>query len=659
MSLDVIETPPVNLRVLLLPPTAKDGELTQRILDQENVETTICTSIDQFCDEAGRGVGLMLIAEEHLLADRTGQIKTFLAAQPAWSDIPLLILMLRTSFNNAILQKWQRDSHVTLIGRPLRIQPFISTVQSRITDRKRQYVVRDLLESLDRRGQEFRQLADSMPNIVFGADAEGNLTYLNQNSFEYIGRELELYGAGWINAIAPEDRDRAIARWQTAIKTGQTYQIEFRVFHKASGKYRWHIARGLPVRDGGKIVQWFGTCTDIHEQKLIQEKLNVALDNADAANRAKSEFLANMSHEIRTPMTAVLGYANLLAEDEQDPEKLGFLRIIRRNGNFLLEIINDILDLSKIEAGKLEIIRQRFEVHDLVFEVCSMMQVRAAERKIRLDVEFPQAIPAAIESDPKRLRQILVNLVGNAIKFTESGGVKIIVTHTDKQLQIEVVDTGIGITAKQMKNLFQPFHQADASVSREFGGTGLGLAISQRLANLLGGEIEVASVIGQGSRFRCTIDIGDVASEALINPSLAIHESLLGKRPDAKVDCKILVVDDRRDVRFLAGHILRRFGADVWFAENGLEGTKFVDEAIKKNDLPDLILMDMQMPVMDGYEATATLRKMGFKNPIIALTADAMQGDMDRCIASGCDAYISKPIDSDELLEVVQHYSQP
>jgi signal transduction histidine kinase/ActR/RegA family two-component response regulator len=393
------------------------------------------------------------------------------------------------------------------------------------------------------------------------------------------------------------------------------------------------------------------------ERELISEKIREALAAASAANVAKSQFLANMSHEIRTPMTAVLGYADLLAEREFDQEKLAFLQVIKRNGSFLLEIINDILDLSKIESGKLEIRWERFSPQSVVQDVLSLMNVRAEEKGIELILEFDGAIPEIIQSDPGRLKQILINLVGNAIKFSEEGEVRLKVSYRNgsaPRLGFHVTDTGIGMTEDQVRRLFRPFSQGDASVTRSFGGTGLGLAISQRLAQMLGGEIVVASRPGRGSEFSFDVPAGDVGNLRLVAPHVPPYANSSAKEtPDRRLDCRVLVVDDRRDVRLLTRHILQRAGAAVEFAEDGIEALECVRSSLLESRPYDVVLLDMQMPRLDGYQTAALLRTMGFRSPIVALTADAMQGDMDRCLANGCNAYLSKPIDAAHLIATV------
>ncbi len=644
-------------RVLLLTPTPRDATITQNILHDQQIETFICSDMSQLCQEASKGVGLALVAEEHLLNRRGEPLALWLNNQPLWSDLPLIVLTLPGEKSSQLLDEWHCMSNVTLIGRPVRIQSFLSLVRSRLSDRRRQYTVRNLLNSLDESGRQIRLLADAMPQMVFAANAKGGIDYFNARALDFLGSKVSSFPFRWSSAVHSDDADRTDSRWQAAIAGGKPFQIEFRLREAATGNYYWHLGRALPVKtENGEIVRWFGTCTDIQQQKDIQKQLNEALEAASHANVVKNEFIANMSHEIRTPMTAVLGYAELLARKENDAEKLEFLKIINRNGNFLLEIINDILDLSKIEAGKLIISEEPVPIQDLINEVESIMQVRAADKQIDLQVTIAETIPKRMLSDAKRLRQILFNLVGNAIKFTEKGSVRLSIYRKGANICFEVQDTGIGMTKEQIRQLFQSFQQGDASVNRRFGGTGLGLAISQRLAGLLGGEISVSSEYQKGSTFCCTLPLIEAKARRKTKPENAqpLSKTNIGS---PALSCRILIVDDRRDIRFLAGKILEHSGAEVQYAENGLEAIELVTKSFEMCSLPDIVLMDMQMPFMDGYEATARLRELGFNNPIIALTAEVMQGEIERCIVSGCNAYLSKPIDSNELLQSVVNFT--
>lgn len=389
---------------------------------------------------------------------------------------------------------------------------------------------------------------------------------------------------------------------------------------------------------------------------------------AESATQAKSEFLANVSHEIRTPMTAILGFAEMLlgepCVDQAPAECVEALRAIQRNGEYLLCLINDILDLSKIEAGKLNVERVACSPARVLADVVSSMRVRAEAKHLALTLECAGPIPETIQTDPLRLRQILINLVGNAIKFTETGGVHVraglVETPGEPQrLQIDVSDSGIGLTDEQIARLFQPFTQADSSTTRRFGGTGLGLTISKRLAQMLGGDIAVASVPGKGSTFSVTLETGSLegvplresmAEAAATEPRPASESPAPAIRLDR---CRVLLAEDGPDNQRLIALVLKKAGAEVTVADNGLDACGAALAACARGEPFDVILMDIQMPAMDGYEATRRLRAEGYAGPVIALTANAMEGDDAKCYEAGCDGYLTKPIESSKFLQTI------
>ena len=403
-------------------------------------------------------------------------------------------------------------------------------------------------------------------------------------------------------------------------------------------------------------------------------ELMLAKFEAERAGRAKSEFLANMSHEIRTPMTAILGFADLLAtEVDREASSLHreYVSTIRRNGEHLLEIINDILDVSKIEAEKLEVERIPVKPVQIIHDVISLMRVRAIEKRLSLTVNFTSTIPETIQTDPIRLRQILLNLVGNAIKFTEKGGVRIVVHHAKEvgSLRFDVIDTGIGMTHGQMSHLFKAFVQADNTTTRKFGGSGLGLRISKCLAELLGGVLVASSEFGNGSTFTVSVPTGSLTNTPLISQAQASGVITSSSAPEVSTashaapwvpkklnGMRILLAEDGPDNQRLIAHVLRKAGAEVQIAANGRLAIELmtVDGTLEGEMLDpmpfDLFVSDMQMPEMDGYEAARHLRARGCTIPILALTANAMSDDAAKCLDAGCSDYASKPIDKDKLI---------
>ncbi len=515
--------------------------------------------------------------------------------------------------------------------------------------------------------ERLRSAAEAAGFGMFHADlVSGTVTYSSELK-KIVGRNLDedkRFRVGEVpDWVHPDDRE-AFARFHLALlqlPDGESDSIDHRIV-RYDGTDRWVRLKAKPLRDGfefeRKVTQVIATVLDITQQRQFEQSLKDALELAESANRAKSAFLANMSHEIRTPMTAILGYTEMVADKVSDGESASLLRIIKRNGEFLLQIINDILDLSKIEAGKFEAAHERFSPVAVIEDVRSIMEVRARESSIDLNIEYRGLIPCEIESDPRCLKQILINLIGNAIKFTNQGSVKVVVRHTDHLLRFDVIDTGIGMSPDQLQRVFQPFSQADPSVARTFGGTGLGLAISSRLARALGGEVTAQSELGKGSAFSVTIATGNLDGVTLMDPNFRETTHTMEGKPnkELQLDCRILIVDDRRDIRYLSKYFLSQAGASTLEAEDGEQAIQRVADSMKQNLKIDLILLDMQMPRLDGYATAIQLRELGYKGPIIALTADAMQGDMTRCIDCGCDDYLSKPIDKQHLLAKVSHF---
>jgi len=410
-------------------------------------------------------------------------------------------------------------------------------------------------------------------------------------------------------------------------------------------------------------MAWLGA-SYARDQLRLWADLDETRQRALESTRLKSEFLTNMSHEIRTPMTAILGFAEEveveLGISPTNAKIRAALSTVRRNGAHLLSLINGILDLSKIEAGRLEVAHERCSPVRIVAEVASLLGVQAAEKGLALETVAVGPVPSVIETDPTRLRQILINLVGNAVKFTEVGRVRIELglvagmSDTSRWLEIAVVDTGCGVAPEQIQRVFETFTQVHGSVTRAHQGTGLGLALSRKLARLLGGDVHVESELGRGSRFSLRIPFEPLPGVRVL-PAAEVGEfAVLERAPVATVSPelsgRVLLVEDGPDNQRLIGGILRRAGLDVEIAADGEIGCELALLSEATDESFDVVLMDMQMPVLDGYTAVQRLRTAGYRGAIIALTAHAMAGDRERCLASGCSDYATKPITREELL---------
>ncbi|HUT92749.1 MAG TPA: PAS domain S-box protein [Thermoguttaceae bacterium] len=553
-----------------------------------------------------------------------------------------------------------------------------------ITEHKR------AVEKLRESEQRFRDLAELLPQTVFEMNLEGRLTFVNRNSRAMFGYSQEGLEAGLNNLdmLAPEDRERARRNMECIVRGENLGGNEY-VAQRKDGSRFPIVIYSTPILRQGRPAGLRGIIVDITEHKRAERQLKqyaTALEGqkadveelygaAEAANRAKSEFLANMSHEIRTPLTAVLGFTDVILEASREPQVQDAATTIQRNARHLLGVITDILDLSKVEAGKLRMDPQRCSPGQVVADVVSLMRVQADSKRLALRVSYAGPIPETIETDAARLRQILLNLIGNAVKFTDLGQIELCVRLADgpdrePRLRFDVEDTGIGMTDQQMAELFQPFHQVDTSSSRRFGGTGLGLAISKRLAEMLGGDLTVESTPGRGSTFSLTIATGALDDVRMSSPTEEAdddspREAQTLSRPAApELKGRILLAEDGPDNQRLISILLKKAGAEVVLAENGQEALQKALAAVPgrgqghsdERASIDLVLMDVQMPVMDGLEATRRLRQAGYDRPILALTAHAMQHDVQRCLDAGCDAHLAKPIDREKFLATVAHF---
>ena len=535
-----IERSEVQMQVLVCSILPKDAQLTAQVLNEAGISTTACEDIQDVCKKMDAGVGALLLGAE-LLGSGVGLLNATLDEQPAWSDLPIIVLtgqgVNADSGGGFTIFKSLRN--VTVLERPIRKVTLISSLQAALAARIRQYQVRDLLHELDR-----------------------------------------------------------------------------------------------------------------------------ARHAAEAANKAKSEFLANMSHEIRTPLNSIIGFSELLKQSTlSEEERDQFLDTVIRNGRQLTQLIDDILDLSKVEAGHLHVEQLPVDLPNMITDVIQSLAMKAEQKNVPLTLRFDGPIPESISSDPLRLRQILMNIIGNAIKFTDSGTVTVNVhlcrSNDDLQnkLVFSVHDTGRGISPEQSEKLFRNFMQADCSTTRKYGGTGLGLILSRRLARLLGGDVElISSALGKGSVFAVTINPGPLINAAFLDQHNLIGDGAATPNQELRSDdltgVNILLAEDAFDNQMLIHRILQQNGASVDVVENGAAA---VEKALTTDY--HLILMDIQMPILDGYGATAELRSKGYLRPIIALTAHAMKEEREKSIRMGCNAHLSKPINQTHLLQTVAQYS--
>jgi PAS domain S-box-containing protein len=523
------------------------------------------------------------------------------------------------------------------------------------------------IEALEQSREQFELAVKGSNDGIWDWDLRQNTLYLSPKWKEQLGYddgELENSFQTFQNLVHPEDREKTFSYVDRYLSGEiQNHQTEFRMQHK-NGSWRWILARGVSIQDSSGVpYRMAGSHTDItarKEAEALLQKTNLELETArtraEAANKAKSLFLANMSHEIRTPMNAILGFAQVLEKDPAlSTKQAEHVQIIIRSGEHLLRLINDILDMSKIEAGHIRFDNKNFSLHELLDDLDILFLNRARTKGLRFLLERDEDIPSHVNTDQEKLRQILINLLGNAIKFTTTGGVVLRVRTDEKkdvlgqewvQLVFEIEDTGIGIPEEEGAKLFEAFHQTNSGAKA--GGTGLGLTISRKFAELMGGSITFTSKVGYGSCFRFEVPLQTTEdAPASIRKEMS---ALLILAPHVK-PVRILVVDDMADNRYLLAALLEPAGFEVMQAENGLEAMK-----IFASWHPHAVLMDMRMPLMDGYEATRRIKAIpsGHSAFFIAVTATAFEDERAEVMATGVDAYLRKPFQTSELFEILK-----
>lgn len=494
----------------------------------------------------------------------------------------------------------------------------------------------------------FNALADVAPAGIWRTRPNGECVYVNKAWKEMAGlQDGQWEGHGWSDAIHPEDREEALANWISAISNGTEFRQEMR-WLRPDGSALWIMALGTPeYGENDEIVAYVGLNIDIQHNKELAEDLETQRERAEQAAAAKTSFLANMSHEIRTPMNGVVGFTELLLETDLDDEQRGHVQLIADSGRALMRLLNDILDVAKIEAGQLRIVNEPADIRSKLRHCIKLLEPMARAKGLNLGVWVDDAVPEHIEIDRLRLRQVILNLIGNAVKFTETGGIDVEArvenSSGGRYLLISVIDTGIGIEQDKLESIFTPFTQEDDSIGRRYGGTGLGLAISSQLIDMMGGGITVHSKTGVGTNFTIRLPLAESKRAEAKVPANDTAPATLSRLHGRRV----LIAEDHSINQQLILAMATSLGLDAQLAEDGEEAVAAVIEAAENREAFDAVLMDMQMPGMDGLEATKRLRTLGYEAselPIIALTANCFPDDIEACRKAGMQSHIGKPV---------------
>ncbi|SMP66905.1 PAS domain S-box-containing protein [Desulfonatronum zhilinae] len=516
-------------------------------------------------------------------------------------------------------------------------------------------------EALWESEQRYRHLADFGQALIWTAGLDKKCDYFNQPWLAFTGRPLEQeLGNGWIEGVHPDDFDRCLHIYTTAFDRREPFSMDYRL-RSHDGEYRWIQDDGTPRYDAqGNFLGYIGHCLDIMDRKQAEAALIQAKHQAEAANKAKSEFLANMSHEIRTPLNGIMGMMQLLDTTLLDAEQEEYVKLCTSSARRLTRLLSDILDLSRVEAGKMTIHEAEFLIRELGDSVSDLFEVAAREKGVHLECSIDPDTPSRLIGDEARVRQILFNLVGNALKFTKQGSVRLeiapLATDTDnvRKIWFCVSDTGIGIPDDKLGGLFKPFVQVDGSYARGFQGAGLGLAIVKRLVALMDGKISVESEVGKGTSVHVVLPFRPTAGESALDRHGRHGRNGPARSHESKNKLRILLAEDDPSNALPIRKLLEKAGHAVTLAEDGQQAL----DVFKDQDF-DVILMDIQMPVMNGVEATKAIRSstdLGPKKdvPIIALTAYAMTGDREKFIEAGMDDYLAKPVRMEDLERMLE-----
>jgi PAS domain S-box-containing protein len=658
---------PTSHAVLIL---GRDAEDAASLLEREGIECQISDDFQSLCGAIGEDTGIVLATYEAVAHGDLSILTQRLRLQPPWSDLPFIVLTRSGLGPRRAIEALHLPEllgNVVFLERPLTVLSLVSAVRSSMRARHRQHEIGHYLAAqiaavaLRKSEAQFHNMADSVPALIWMTDALGHVMFANLHHELMFGRPVDsIIHDGWTNLVVHSDREQYNTAFSAAFCDRSPFRTETRVRDKSS-KILWLMCAGAPrLGDGGEFQGYTNCSVDVTEARLasdalehLAERLTIARDSAEQASRAKSRFVAGMSHELRTPLNGILGYAQLL-HMEGGLNRTQSMRVdgMLSAGKHLLQMITSVLDLSAIEAEHVEVKTSEVDVRNLARACLDLVRPTAGLKALTLTIAVAHGTPRTVVTDPTRLRQVLVNLLGNAVKFTARGSIELRVRTTADGfgLRLEVADTGPGVAADQRQRLFQEFERIDTDSISAVEGAGLGLALSARLAVLIGGRLGHDDNPGGGSVFWLELPL--VGTSAASEAAPAVSRVAPGVVAGVTRVLRVLVVDDVAMNRDIAGAFLRSAGHQVTCVESGAEAIVEVS-----NTDFDVVLMDVRMPEMDGLEATRRIRVLeGSRGqvPIVALTAQAFTDQIAECREAGMDSHLGKPFDPEMLLRAVQ-----
>ena len=656
-------------RVLLIAPTARDGEITRSLLAKADLRCVVCENLNHLVKELNVGAGAVLLTEEAITGEGINELLTTVDKQPSWSDLPV-VMMMRQGEQSAVATDVLRSlRNVTLLERPAPTRSVVSAVQAAVRGRERQYQMRDQFESIRKGEMRSRELQEQLEIAVdaselgtFHCDIPLDKIVWNARckAHFWLPQDAEIDFHLFYSILHPDDRERTREAIAACIYGGKVYDIEYRTV-SPQGELRWLRATGRTYYKEEKPVRFDGTTQDITDRKRVDEERKQLFEiertarvEAERTSRMKDEFLATLSHELRTPLNAILGWTQLLKRDQQDPEMLSeAIGVIERNARAQTQLIEDLLDMSRIISGNVRLDVQWVDLSEIINAAIENVMPTAETKGVGLEKVIDRRL-GSISGDPARLQQVLWNLLTNAIKFTPKGGkVRVFAEVMHSHVEISIEDTGEGISLDFLSHLFERFSQADGSAKRKHRGLGLGLSIVKNLVEMHGGTVRANSRgKGQGATFIVHLPLqAPKSSQGEENPPdtrmLLSALSVESERPTLQ-GIKVLVVEDEADAREFLTRFLVECHALPLVAASAAEA-----QGLLLTFKPDVIVSDIGMPQTDGYEFIRDVRKRGLTIPAVALSAYARAEDRIRSAQTGYQTHLAKPVEPAELLAVI------